>query len=60
MDFGPGSEYFHRLLAQLIPSAIDVWVSAGWEDSPEEVYEKMCRSIQMLGSWFPAEDPGDS
>ena len=52
MDFGFGAEYFHRLLAQLIPMALEVWVKGGQKDSPEELYEKMCHSIQMLGMWF--------
>ena len=44
--------YFHRLLAQMIPTSIEIWVHEGQKDSPEEVYEKLCRSIQMLGQWF--------
>ena len=52
MDFGFGAEYFHRLLAQLIPMALEVWVKGGQKDSPEELYDEMCRSIQMLGMWF--------
>lgn len=52
MDFGIGSEYFHRILAQMIPLATDVWIEGGQKDSPEEVYEKLCHSIQMLGVWF--------
>ena len=52
IDIGSGSAYFHRMLAQMLPMAIDVWVSEGQKDSSEEVYEKLCRSIQMLGMWF--------
>lgn len=44
--------YFHRLLAQMIPTSIEVWLSEGQKDIPEEVYERLCRSIQMLGRWF--------
>lgn len=44
--------YFHRLLARMIPTSIEVWLSEGQKDTPEEVYEKLCRSIQMLGQWF--------
>lgn len=44
--------YFHRLLAQMIPTSIEVWLSEGQKDSPEEVYGKLCRSIHMLGQWF--------
>ena len=44
--------YFHRLLAQMIPTSIEVWISEGQKDSPEAVYEKLCCSIRMLGQWF--------
>ena len=44
--------YFHRLLAQMIPTSLEIWISEGQKDSPEEVYEKLCRSIRMLGQWF--------
>ncbi|MGN0998475.1 MAG: hypothetical protein ACI4PO_02860 [Faecousia sp.] len=58
MDFGYGSEYFHRMLSLMIPMAIDIWAGSGRTDSPEELYEKLCRSIQMLGMWFSeAEQP---
>lgn len=40
--------YFHRLLAQMIPTSIEVWLSEGQKDTPEEIYEKLCRNIQML------------
>ena len=52
MDFGMGSEYFHRMLAQLIPMALEVWIGEGQKDSPEEIYEKLCQSIKLLGMWF--------
>ncbi len=52
MDFGIGSEYFHRILAQLIPIALEVWIDEGQKDSPEEIYEKLCHSIKLLGMWF--------
>lgn len=52
LDLGYGSEYFHRILAQLIPIAMNVWLTDGQTDSPEEVYKKLCHSIQMLGIWF--------
>lgn len=52
-EFGGDSAYFHRILAQLIPTAIHVWVSGGMQDSPEQVYEQLRRSIQTLGKWFP-------
>ena len=44
--------YFHRLLAQMIPTSIEVWLSEGQKDTPEEVYDKLCRSIQLLAQWF--------
>lgn len=47
-----GGEYFYRLSSYMIPLALDVWVTGGKKDSPEEVYEKLCHSIQMLGVWF--------
>ena len=36
----------------MIPTSIEVWLSEGQKDTPEEIYEKLCRSIQMLGKWF--------
>lgn len=52
LDLDYGSEYFHRILAQMIPLAMDVWLSGGQQDTPEEVYNKLCHSIRMLGMWF--------
>ena len=52
MHLDTGCDYFHRILAQLVPIAMDVWVSGGREDTPEQVYEKLRRSVQMLGAWF--------
>ena len=51
-EFGGNSAYFHRILAQLIPTAIHVWVSGGVQDSPEQVYDELHRSVQILGKWF--------
>ena len=51
-EFGESSAYFHRILAQLIPTVIHVWVSGGMQDSPEQVYHELQQSIQMLGTWF--------
>ena len=51
-EFGGNTTYFHRILAQLIPTAIHVWVSDGMQDSPEQVYDELRKSIQMLGKWF--------
>lgn len=48
LELGFGAEYFHRILSQLIPTAIDVWVSGGQTDSPKEVYRKLYQCIQML------------
>ena len=45
--------YFHGILAQLIPAAIQVWVSEGMRESPEQVYDELRRSIRILGKWFP-------
>lgn len=47
-----GSEYFYRILSQIIPTAIDVWVKGGQKDSPEDVYEKLYKSIKTLGQIF--------
>lgn len=52
LELGCGYEYFHKMLAQLIPMALDIWVSSGQMDSPEELYEKLRQSVQMLGKWF--------
>lgn len=52
MDFGTSGEYFHRMLAQLIPMALEVWIHEGQTDSPEEIYDKLCHSINLLGMWF--------
>lgn len=52
MHLDTSCEYFHRILAQLVPIAMDVWVSGGREDTPVQVYEKLRRSVQMLGVWF--------
>lgn len=52
LDLGDGYTYFHGILAQLVPTAMEIWARDGMKDSPEEVYEKMCRSVQMLGKWF--------
>ena len=49
---GYGLSLFSPLLAQMIPTSIEVWLSEGQKDTPEEIYEKLCRSIQMLGKWF--------
>lgn len=51
-DMDMDCPYFHRLLAQMIPMSIEVWLSEGQKDTPEEIYEKLCHSIQMLGKWF--------
>lgn len=52
LDLGDGYAYFHGILAQIVPTAMEIWARDGMQDSPEEVYEKLCRSIQMLGVWF--------
>lgn len=52
LQFGDAAEYFHAILAQMIPTALDIWVRNGLKDSPEEVYEKLCYSIRMLGVLF--------
>lgn len=52
LDFDCGSEYFHRMLSLIIQMATDVWVSGGQTDSPEEIYEKLRKCIQILGTWF--------
>ena len=44
--------YFHGLLAQVVPTAMEIRAREGMKDSPEGVYEKLCRSIQMLIVWF--------
>lgn len=45
-------DYFHAILAQLLPTALGIWVRNGMTDSPEEVYEKLRKSIRTLGMWF--------
>lgn len=55
LHFGSGSAYFHRMLSLLIPMAIEVWMKDGQTDSPEEVYEKLSESIQLLETWFSQE-----
>lgn len=52
LDSGPCSSYFHKLLARMIPMAIEIWMSEGQKDSPEEIYEKLCHSVRILGQWF--------
>lgn len=52
LEFGDATEYFHAILAQIIVTTLDIWVRNGLKDSPEEVYEKLCDSIQMLGVLF--------
>lgn len=52
LDFGISVGYFHKIMAQLISASLEVWVNDGQKDFPEEVYEKLCHSIQMLGIWF--------
>ena len=47
-----GAEYFHGILAQLIPATMDVWVRNGMKESPEEVYRKLSNSLRVLGLWF--------
>lgn len=47
-----GAEYFHGILAQLIPSTMDVWVRNGMKETPEEVYRKLRNSLSVLGLWF--------
>ena len=38
--------------AQLIPTAIRAWVSEGMQDTPEQVYNELRQSLQMLSTWF--------
>lgn len=45
-------EYFHRILSHLIPLVIDLWLSNGRTDPPEEIYRKLQRSIRLLHEWF--------
>ena len=45
-------EYFHRILSHLIPLVIDLWLSNGRTDPPEEIYRKLRRSIRLLHEWF--------
>lgn len=52
LDLGDGYEYFHAILAHLLPTALEIWIKDGMKDTPEEVYQKLSRSIQMLGIWF--------
>lgn len=57
LDLGESYAYFHGILAQIVPTAMGIWARDGMEDSPEEVYEKLCGSIRMLGVWFSEEVP---
>ncbi len=52
LDFDDGYEYFHGILAQILPTAMDIWGRGCMTDTPEEVYAKLCRSIRMLSVWF--------
>ena len=52
IDLGDGYAYFHGILAQIVPTVMEIWVRDGMQDSPEAVYEKLCHSIHMLGVWF--------
>lgn len=47
-----GEEYFHGILAQLIPTVMDVWARNGMQDTPEEIYRKLSNSLEVLGKWF--------
>ena len=47
-----GAEYFQSILAQLIPTTMDVWVRNGMKDTPEEIYRKLSNSLGILGLWF--------
>lgn len=38
LDLGEGSVYFHGILAQIVPTAMEIWTQEGMKDSPEEVY----------------------
>lgn len=52
LDFDYAYKYFHKILAHLIPLALDIWVTNGQTDSPVELYNKLCQSIQILRMWF--------
>lgn len=52
LNLEDGYAYFHGILAQIVPTAMEIWARDGMRDSPEEVYEKLCQSIRMLGVWF--------
>lgn len=52
IDLASNSTYFHRILAHIIPVTIDLWASEGQTSSPEEVYEKLQQSINILEIWF--------
>ena len=52
LELGDSYDYFHAILAQLLPTAMDIWVRDGMMDSPEAVYEKLRKSILTLGTWF--------
>ncbi|MGM9630236.1 TetR/AcrR family transcriptional regulator [Butyricicoccus sp.] len=52
LDLGDGSQYFHGILAHLLPTALEIWIKDNMTDTPEEVYEKLSQSIRMLGTWF--------
>lgn len=52
LDLSQGYEYFNAILSHLIPLSMDVWVSHGKKDSPEEIYEKLQQSIQLISKWF--------
>lgn len=52
LNLGSESAYFHGILAQIVPTVMEIWVEEGMKESPEDVYEKLSRSIQMLSVWF--------
>ncbi len=52
LDADGKDEYFHRILSHLIPLVIDLWLSNGRTDPPEEIYRKLRRSIRLLHEWF--------
>lgn len=52
VNISDGAEYFHAILALLIPTTMDVWVRNGMRETPEEVYRKLSNSLSVLGLWF--------